>query len=252
MRLLWALALSALSACDGKEGDGGKPTRKTPAPTKKVDPEAVGTVEGAVAFTGTAPPPKRIEMGTPECRAAHPNGVDHAEVLADGGKLQNAFVWIKEGIDEYAFDTPTAEVVVDQKGCMYEPFLTGAQVGQPVAFVNSDTFTHNINGRPKANSSFNFALSAKGQRNVRTFEEPEPEVIVKLRCDIHPWMFGYIGVVPHPHFAITGKDGAFSFKGVPAGRLVVAAWHETLGETTRAVELAPKATARVDLELKSR
>jgi plastocyanin len=246
MRRAGSVAISAALAlaCGCSKGDGAKKTSKRPAPTKQVDPEQTGAIGGVVRYDGAASG-RKVEMGTPECRQVNPSGVDLPEVAVADGKLQNAFVWVKEGLDDYAFDAPTKAVEIDQKGCMYAPYVSGAQVGQPIAFVNSDSFSHNINARPKEAEGFNFALTSKGQKIERTFDEPE--VMVKLRCDIHPWMTGWVGVVAHPFFAVTGADGAFDWKGVPAGELTVAVWHETLGERTEKVTLAPKDAKKLEL-----
>ena len=63
----------------------------------------------------------------------------------------------------------------------------------------------------------------------------KPEVMIPVRCDVHPWMSGHIGVTSHPFFSVSDGMGAFSLKGVPAGKYTVTAWHEVFG--TKSVEV---------------
>jgi hypothetical protein len=83
-------------------------------------------------------------------------------------------------------------------------------------------------------------MSVRG--GERTIRLDEPEVMVDVRCDVHPWMHAYIGVLDHPYFAVTGPDGRFTLAGVPAGDYVVRAWHERLGAREARVSLGAKET----------
>jgi hypothetical protein len=93
-----------------------------------------------------------------------------------------------------------------------------------------------VNARPKTNTEFNFGQHTAGQRDTRTFDRAE--VMVPFRCDVHGWMVAYVGVLPHPFFAVTGDDGAFTLQGLPAGTYTVEAWHEQLGTQTQTVTVA--------------
>ena len=42
-------------------------------------------------------------------------------------------------------------------------------------------------------------------------------------------MSGYVGVVDHPFYVVTGADGHFVLKDVPTGEYVIEVWHETFG-----------------------
>ena len=70
----------------------------------------------------------------------------------------------------------------------------------------------------------------------KTFEKSE--IMVKMKCDVHPWMSAYIGVLTHPFFAVTGEDGSFEIKDLPAGTYTLEAWHETFGAQTAEVTVA--------------
>jgi hypothetical protein len=66
----------------------------------------------------------------------------------------------------------------------------------------------------------------------------KPEVFIRFKCDVHPWMFAFVGVVDHPYFAVTDKDGNFTLKGVPPGKYVVEAIHPRCGATTQEITVA--------------
>jgi plastocyanin len=157
---------------------------------------------------------------------AKPVTTRHYVVGADKG-LANVFVYIKQGAQK----TPaTGEgPTLDQTGCMYEPYVMGVVTGQKFKIRNSDSLLHNVHATPKpgGNKEFNFAQVSKGQVNEKAFEAPE--VLVRMKCDVHPWMFAYVGVVDHPYFAVTDKDGNFTIKNVPPGKYTVEAIHQKSG-----------------------
>ncbi len=124
------------------------------------------------------------------------------------------------------------------------------QAGQPVEFRNSDPLLHNIRANSKQGQSFNIAQPVKGMKQVRKFSKPE--IGIQLRCDVHWWMAGYLHVLPHPFFAITGDDGTFTIKGVPAGTYRLEAWHEKLGTQTKTVTVKPGETVTVDFTFSAR
>jgi len=136
-------------------------------------------------------------------------------------------------------------VVIDQKGCLYVPRVVGAQVYQPIEFLNSDPTLHNVHGQPKNSAAWNVALSRKGVQ--RTIRVPTEEVMISVRCDLHPWMQGWIGVLDHPYFGVTAADGTVQLANVPPGDYVVAAWHERFGTRETRVTLPPSGSASVNI-----
>jgi plastocyanin len=216
-----------------------------PTPTP-LDAASTGTLEGHVLFAGAAPPARTIVVTSdPTCAASHPNGLVVRDVDATNGRLAEAFVAITKGLEDRVFAVPAIPVEVDQRGCSYEPRVAGVQAGQPIRFRSSDDTLHNVHGEPRASSRWNFGLPRRGSE--RTMTLTGPEIMVPVRCDVHPWMRLDVGVLAHPFFAVTGGDGAFRFPGVPRGQYVVTAWHATLGRQEQAVTLEPGQTATLDL-----
>lgn len=242
---VYTLLLAALLvplACG--EGDG--PPKEATPPTP-LDLTTVGTIDATVAYTGSVAPAREINMGsTPACAAAHQEPVYDNTLLVQNGRLANAVVWIKRGLEDRVFARPTDPVVMDQRGCVYVPHVAGVMIGQPLQFVNSDTESHNVHGKPKIARGWNFMMSRRA--GARTVYLSKPEVAIPVGCDIHPWMQAYIAVVEHPYFAVTPADGTASLRQVPPGDYVLAVWHERLGTKEQAVTLLPKGSVSVRFE----
>jgi hypothetical protein len=237
-------ALVLLAAACG----GGEPERPPafPADAKRVDPTRAGSIAGRIAFEGPAPENPRVKLaGDPACQREHPDGVTLETVLVNNGGLDNAFVYVKDGLSGYYFETPTEPVKLDQKGCRYTPHVFGARVGQPIEISNSDPTLHNVHAVANVNREFNFPQQIQGMKNTRTFTAPE--VMVHFKCDVHNWMSAYAGVLPHPYFAVTANGGAFELKNLPPGTYTIEAWHEKLGTQTASVTLGDKESKTVDL-----
>jgi plastocyanin len=135
--------------------------------------------------------------------------------------LADVFVYLKK-VD--ATPTPTTSVVLDQKSCEYSPYVIGAQVGQTISVKNSDPILHNVHPTPKkAGKEFNKAQLPNGPE--LKFSWNKPEVFLRFKCDVHPWMFAYVALIEHSHFAVTKEDGSFTIKNVPAGEYEIEAVH---------------------------
>jgi plastocyanin len=231
-------SLAILIACSHSESGAPAPTRSvTP-----IDLATAGSIRVEVSYSGAPPTPKLINMnGTPACAAAHQTAVTDQSLVVTGGRLANAVVYIKSGLGDRAFAPPTEPVVIDQKGCLYDPHVAAVMVGQPLQFRNSDQEAHNVHGRPKTVDAWNFLMSRPGSTRDVTFDKAEVGILVA--CDVHPWMRAYVSVFEDPYFAVTPADGTVTLKPVPPGDYVVAVWHESLGTLVRPATLPPGGTA---------
>ena len=194
-----------------------------------------GTVTGKVSFTGTAPQNEQISMSAdPTCASLHSGPVYGETVIVNpNNTLQNVFVYIKEGLEGKTFSAPTAPVKIDQNSCQYHPHVFGIQTGQTLEIINSDATLHNIHSLAEKSPQFNLGMPLQGMKLTKKFANPE--VMVKLKCDVHPWMNAYIGVLPHSFFGMTGTDGTYSVKDLPAGEYTIEAWHEKYGTQTQKI-----------------
>jgi plastocyanin len=246
----FVLVLVLAAACGSPSPQPGSAPAATAEPAPAAPPPLPGesTIAGFVKYEGTAEKPRVVRMDSdPLCM---PEGPSTSEVLlvGPGNGLQNAFVYVKDGLGDRTFPAPRTPVVVDQKGCKYMPHVFGVQVGQPVTILNSDSTMHNVHAVAKANAEFNFGQALKGMKTTRTFDTPE--VMVPFRCDVHGWMAAYGGVLAHPYYAVSRADGSFEIKGLPEGTYTVETWHERLGTRTATVTVDGKAGARANFAFK--
>jgi hypothetical protein len=253
---LLGIALATTLACGGGSSET-KPADTAAAPAaggggSKVDPATAGDVKGVVAFEGTAPKNEPIKMNAdPVCVKANttPQSQETYMVSADGKTLGNVFVYVKDGLDKYSFDTPTESAKIDQQNCRYHPHVFGMRVNQPLEIVNSDPTLHNIHAMPKGNAEFNNGQPIQGMKMTHTFDKPE--VMVPFKCDVHGWMNAYVGVMSHPYYFVTKEDGKFDLPNLPPGTYTLEAWHEKLGTQTASVTIGAKESKDVTFTFKA-
>ncbi|HYE15648.1 MAG TPA: carboxypeptidase regulatory-like domain-containing protein [Pyrinomonadaceae bacterium] len=234
--LLAALCLLTFSpACGGADDEedaadaGTEESSETASLTPYSPTGKEGIISGAVNFEGAAPAPKPISMDQDPVCAQAGEAVSE-DIVINGDKLQNVFVYISEGkagdkdIKGYSFTPPPTPAVLDQKGCQYVPHVLGVQANQKLQILNSDPTSHNVNAMADKNPKFNQGQGPSAPPLEKTFARPE--TLIPVKCNQHPWMRAYIGVLGHPFFAVSGKDGRFEIKGVPPGTYTLTAWHE--------------------------
>ncbi|MGK3982158.1 carboxypeptidase regulatory-like domain-containing protein [Sorangium sp. So ce136] len=215
-------------------------TGQAAAPAAPPTPEGKGTIKGVVKFTG-----KPVEMKVPTARKDAPfcqdKEVAYNAVIVNDGKLKDTFVRIAVGGVQGSWKAPDTHAVVDQKDCMYEPRIQGVVSDQQVDIKNSDRTLHNVHTYKGSETLFNQAQPRGGDPLTKTWKDG----IVKLTCDIHPWMRGFVVVTDHPFFAVSGDDGSFTIEKVPAGKYKLEAWHPRYGLKTAEVSVADDKPAQV-------
>lgn len=237
---MWVLAAAVTTALAGGEAlaDGKKGT---------------AVIKGMCKFTGDKPKLMGVNMSAdPNCK--HDKPVPNPElIVGKDGELPFVFVHIKSGISE-KYDAPKEPAHIDQNGCMYDPHVFGMIAGQALKITNSDDTAHNIHAAPKINNEFNFGQPKKGMVTVREGKDTfkQPEVMIHIKCDVHPWMSAYVGVVTHPFFAVSSNEkdnrGKFEIKELPAGSYELEAWHEKWGTVTQKVEIKDGETKEINFE----
>lgn len=209
---------------------------------------AGGTIKGTVKLNGKPPERKELNMKSDPFCAKQPGAKDEEVVVGAGGGLKNVVVRVAKGFKGPAA-APTGEAVLDQQGCIYKPRVVVAQAGQTVAIKNSDQTLHNVHTYKGPATLFNQAQVFGMPAIKKKFANGD---IIKFKCDVHPWMTGYVVVTDNPHHAVTGDDGSFTLKDVPPGTYTVEAWHEKYGTKTAQVTVAADkpATASFDFAAK--
>ena len=190
--------------------------------------ETSSSIVGSITLVGQPRSEIPIDFG-PQCGKFAPPATTRHYVVGPNGKLANVFVYV---VDATRTAVTSPGPLLDQVGCMYEPYVMGVGVNQPFGIRNSDPELHNIHATPQLNKEFNIAHRAGSPVILRSFAQPE--VLVRLKCDLHPWMFAYVGVVDHPWFAISDSDGTYQIpQGIPAGRYRLSAVHLKAGIQTQ-------------------
>jgi Carboxypeptidase regulatory-like domain len=244
-----AASLLLFSGCSKSDTSEAPKKEEPAAATAPADDANAATITGKVAFTGDKPAMKNISMdATPACARAHSTPQKSQEVIVnDNGTLKNTFIWIKSGLPDKQWPAPAA-VKLEQKGCMYEPHVLGVMTSQDIEIVNGDPTNHNIHPLPKENREWNESQPPNGENKKKSFARQE--VMIPVKCNVHPWMRAYIGVVGNPFFAVTGDDGTFTIKGLPPGTYTIEAWHEKYGTQDVQITVAPKESKTADFSFK--
>ena len=251
--LLAFAAACSRSADDAEDNDNaGDDSAEVASLTPyKPNPAQEGSIAGTVNFAGTPPEKSPISMtADPVCASANPDA--HAEdLVVNGDKLANVFVYIKEGkvgdknFGGYSFAPAAQPVTLDQKGCHYVPHVIGVQVNQTFNVTNSDPTAHNVNVDARQNEKFNQGQSPGAPAITKQFKRAE--TVIPVKCNQHPWMRAYVGVLQHPFFAVSDASGKFEIKGVPAGTYTLVAWHEKYPTgITKTITVGPGAPAAAD------
>jgi plastocyanin len=197
-----------------------------------------GTIEARVTFAG-APVVETLKVNKDVEQCGTETTIETIRVGDDQG-LAHAVVSVS-GLDgPRTARTPQ----LDQRGCQFRPHVVAMQPGE-IQILNSDGILHNVHTYSEANPPINKAQPRF--KKVMTEEFTKPEVI-KVTCDVHSWMRGWVVVLPHPYFGVTDARGSTRIEAVPAGRHTLEAWHETLGRRTQDVTVNAGETVRVVIE----
>ena len=223
-------------------------------PSVKAAPPSGGSVAGMIKLDGTAPRQKPIDMSKePSCAAIHkdhPVTTEGVTAAPDGG-LANVVVYISEGWS--GGDAPAPEpVTINQKGCQYLPHVVALNPGEHMKVITSDQTSHNIHPMPKPggpNHEWNKS-QPPGAQPIDTTWAAE-EVAIHVKCNIHPWMSGYIAVVKGP-YGVSDDKGSFKIENVPPGNYTLTAWQETYGTQTQKITVAAGKPATANFTFKAK
>ena len=243
--------LMAFAGCAKKNAEPGASVSQQPAVKTAVDPATAGSITGAIYLDGSAAVQPSINMQS-EAACAKTGASSTTEqpvVVGTNGTLANVVVYVTDGLASYRFTAPETPVVLDQKGCLYDPRVVALMTNQPLEIHNSDATIHNVHAMPKTNGEWNKAQPAGGAVLKTSF--PKPELAIPFMCNVHPWMRAFVFVFAHPYFEVTSKTGEFELKGLPPGTYTVETWHEKYGTQDQTVTIAPRETSQVSFRYKT-
>jgi plastocyanin len=189
-----------------------------------------GSLKGRFVVDGTAPKPDPLVVTKDQfCIDKKPK--NQSLLVSDKNELADAVIYVLLGAGEKIEVHPdyaaglNQTVVLDNNGCSFHPHIAFVRTGQPFEIKNSDPVGHNTNVTLTKNASFNDLIAA-GNNSKKTFTKAEV-MPMPVRCNIHPWMEGSVLVLEHPYAAISGADGTFEIKNIPAGKHKFKLWHES-------------------------
>jgi plastocyanin len=198
-----------------------------------------GTIAGEVKLTGAAPPPKVVKVNKDVEVCGQEKKI--AEVAAGpNGGLVNAVVSVPGAKGA----KPAKKPVLDQKGCEFRPMVVVMPPGE-LEILNSDGVLHNIHTFSTANPPVNKAQPKFKKTMTEKFEKPE---VIKVQCDAHSWMLGWLVVSDNPA-AVTDEQGGFKIENVPPGKHKVEVLHPVLGKQSKEVDVKAGQEAKVSFEL---
>jgi plastocyanin len=242
--LLSAVVISPMLA-----GCGSKPAAP---PVIKPTLVGTGTIGGRVTLEGapTAEQPLPLDATCTASCKGHSKDLPRFTrnyVTKDGG-LGDVLVTLV-GVPPQPIPAGAGPIVITQRGCEYEPYVTACQVGQTIRVINDDPLTHNIHTLPEVPGNKEINQSQAAKTKPLEFTYGKPEEFLRFKCDVHPWMFSYVSVLNHPFYSVTDENGRFEIKGLPDGKYKVKFKHRKASEKTEDVEIKG-GQATVDVALK--
>lgn len=210
-----------------------------------------GTLMGKAKLNGTPPPNKKILI-TKNFDICGEGEREIPEVVAKNGALAEVIVYIDKIAKGKAWPKPqNGEFLLNQKGCRFIPYLQVVPRDGELIVQNSDPVLHNIHVREimgkVRRTIFNFGQPKQGQRvpqKIKTIRNKE----IKVECEAHNFMHGWMLAAENPYFDITKEDGSFKIEEIPPGNYTVITWHPILGIQKREVSVSPKGATEVFFE----
>lgn len=222
---------------------------------EEVEVKNGGSISGTIAFSGDDPAPKihKITKDNDVCGTGN-REIDYVKV--NNGALTEAVVYLDKVKSGKPFpDAEAAKGDLDQKGCEFHPFLQVMHNDNEITALNSDPVAHNIHtyeliGRSKK-TVFNVSQPDKGNL-LKKKVKLKRGTAMKVECDQHDFMHGFVFVAKNPYYALVDEDGTFTIEDVPPGAYTVKAWHGTLGEKKGKITVEEGKAATVDFEFKAK
>ena len=206
-----------------------------------------GSVKGTVILKGAAPEPRKVAVTIDQYVCGKEKNAEDLLASPQGG-IRNAVVWLDKAPPGTIAATPPATATMDQKDCLFAPRVVIVPAGGRIDFLNSDRLLHNLHSTPSNNPPFN-RTQPKGRTITISFSQPE---IIRVTCDLHSWMRGWVVVADHPFYALTDGEGQFTLQRLPAGRYTLRAWQERLGMISKDIVVGDQDPTTITLEMPTR
>jgi hypothetical protein len=215
--------------------------------TPPAHPEAKGEIRGRVTYEGTLPKFKPLNMvNEPSCANHHTAPVFPENVVAGpDNALSNVVVYIAAGGEEES--APTQPVKLNQRGCRYVPHVLAVATNEEIWVQNDDSVAHTVHPMARINTELNRSQPPGTPPMVIKYDKPE---IIRVKCELHPWMRGVFVVLKSPHYSVSDESGGFVMPDLPPGKYTVKAWHEQFGEQSQVVSVGEGETKELHFVFK--
>ncbi len=241
-KMLISLAITGLCAL---------PLSGQAAAYKETSVSGGGSISGAVNFKGKDQDPKvyKISKDNNVCGKGN-RKIDYVRVA--NGHLLDTVVYLDKVKEGKAFAKGMSETKIDQKGCEFKPFLQAMKNNTKISAVNEDPVLHNIH---------TYEILGRAKKTVFNLSQPDPGTVtktvklkrgkaMKVECDAHDFMHGFVFVAKNPYFAVVGEDGTYKIDNVPAGDYTIKVWHGTLKGAKGKVKVAGGKNTTMDFDVK--
>ncbi len=204
-----------------------------------------GSITGGVRFSDDPPklPAVKVTKDQDYCGETLPN---ETYVIESNGGLKNVVIFIESAPPGKATDAQKENFLYNE-GCRYAPRVIALQKGERLRVKSNDPKLHIPHGYLGNKTVFNLSLPFKGT-SIDATSKIRQAGVLKVVCDTHAWMLGFIHVFDHPYFAVTDEQGAFSIPDLPAGTYTLKAWHEDGGVKSQEISVPEFGGVRVTFE----
>ncbi len=212
-----------------------------------------GSISGKVSFTGKDPSPLvfKISKDNDVCGVGN-REIDYVRV--NGDALADVVVYLDKVKQGKAFDASNKDAKILQKACEFMPYMQVMQNEGNAEIINKDPVLHNIHS---------YEIIGKAKKTVMNISQPEIGTInkkiklkrgvgMKIECDAHDFMHGFVFVAKNPYYAKVAEDGTYTIDNIPAGKYKVRAFHGTLGTQKGKATIAGGDTQTVDFMFKKK
>ncbi|MCP4076442.1 MAG: carboxypeptidase regulatory-like domain-containing protein [Gammaproteobacteria bacterium] len=220
---------------------------------KTVDVANGGSISGKVSFTGKDPSPLvfKISKDNDVCGVGN-REIDYVRV--NGDALTEVVVYLDKVKQGKAFDDTNKDSKILQKGCEFMPYMQIMHNEGNAEIINDDPVLHNIHS---------YEIIGRAKKTVMNISQPDKGTInkkiklkrgvgMKIECDAHDFMHGFVFVAKNPYYAKVAEDGTYTIDNIPAGKYKVRAFHGTLGTQKGKATLAGGDTQTVDFMFKKK
>jgi len=206
-----------------------------------------GSIKGTVVLKGATPELRKLAVTIDQYVCGKEKSPEDL-LVSPQGRIRNAVVWLDKAPAGSAGEALPSTTTMDQKDCSFAPRVVIVPAGGRIDFLNSDRLLHNLHSTPSANPPFN-RTQPKGRTIAISFSHPE---IIRVTCDLHSWMRGWVVVAEHPFYALTDPAGQFTLRGLAPGRYTVRVWQERLGTSSKDIVVGDQDPTPITLEMAAR